>query len=51
MKGTGTLLLVEDETPLRMLAATSLKKIEHTAHEAGNGNRGAGRSRGAWQGD
>lgn len=36
-KGTGTLLLVEDETPLRMLAATSLKRIGYTVLEAGNG--------------
>ena len=36
-KGTGTLLLVEDETPLRMLAATSLNRIGYTVLEAGNG--------------
>jgi two-component system cell cycle sensor histidine kinase/response regulator CckA len=36
-KGTGTILLVEDEPPLRVLAAESLKRLGYTVLQAGNG--------------
>jgi signal transduction histidine kinase/CheY-like chemotaxis protein len=36
-KGDGTILLVEDETPLRVLAAESLKRLGYTVLQAGNG--------------
>ncbi|HUD67253.1 MAG TPA: hypothetical protein VMQ17_21900 [Candidatus Sulfotelmatobacter sp.] len=50
-KGTGTLLLVEDETLLRMLAATSLKWIGYTVLEGWKRNIAAGRGRGACRED
>jgi signal transduction histidine kinase/ActR/RegA family two-component response regulator len=36
-KGDGTILLVEDEAPLRVLAAESLKRLGYTVLQAGNG--------------
>jgi CheY-like chemotaxis protein len=36
-KGTGTILLVEDEPALRSLTASSLKKLGYTVLEAGSG--------------
>src|SRR5277367_1295542 len=36
-RGTGTILLVEDETPLRVLAAESLHRLGYTVLQAGNG--------------
>jgi signal transduction histidine kinase/ActR/RegA family two-component response regulator len=36
-KGDGTILLVEDEAPLRVLAAESLKRLGYTVIQAGNG--------------
>ena len=36
-KGNGTILLVEDEAPLRVLAAESLKRLGYTVLQAGNG--------------
>jgi signal transduction histidine kinase/ActR/RegA family two-component response regulator len=36
-KGSGTILLVEDEAPLRVLAAESLKRLGYTVLQAGNG--------------
>ena len=36
-KGEGTILLVEDEAPLRVLAAESLKRLGYTVLQAGNG--------------
>jgi signal transduction histidine kinase/ActR/RegA family two-component response regulator len=36
-KGNGTILLVEDEAPLRALAAESLKRLGYTVLQAGNG--------------
>ena len=36
-KGHGTVLLVEDEPALRLLAAASLKKLGYTVLESGNG--------------
>jgi signal transduction histidine kinase/CheY-like chemotaxis protein len=36
-KGNGTILLVEDEAPLRVLAAESLKRMGYTVMQAGNG--------------
>ncbi len=35
--GTGTILLAEDEAPLRVLAAESLKRLGYTVLQAGNG--------------
>ena len=35
--GTGIILLVEDEAPLRLLAAESLKRLGYTVLQAGNG--------------
>jgi len=37
IKGNGTVLLVEDEPALRLLAAASLKKLGYAVIEAGNG--------------
>jgi two-component system, cell cycle sensor histidine kinase and response regulator CckA len=37
LKGDGTILLVEDEAPLRVLAAESLKRLGYTVIQAGNG--------------
>jgi CheY-like chemotaxis protein len=36
-RGQGTILLVEDETPLRALAAESLKKLGYSVLQASNG--------------
>jgi signal transduction histidine kinase/ActR/RegA family two-component response regulator len=36
-KGDGTILLVEDEAPLRLLAAESLKRLGYVVLQAGNG--------------
>jgi len=36
-KGEGTILLVEDEAPLRVLAAESLKRLGYSVLQAGNG--------------
>jgi CheY-like chemotaxis protein len=36
-KGNGTILLIEDEPALRVLAAESLKKLGYTVLQAGNG--------------
>ena len=36
-KGNGTILLAEDEAPLRVLAAESLKRLGYTVLQAGNG--------------
>jgi signal transduction histidine kinase/ActR/RegA family two-component response regulator len=36
-KGDGTILLAEDEAPLRVLAAESLKRLGYTVLQAGNG--------------
>jgi two-component system, cell cycle sensor histidine kinase and response regulator CckA len=36
-RGKGTILLVEDEAPLRVLAAESLKRLGYTILQAGNG--------------
>ena len=36
-KGEGTILLVEDEAPLRALAAEALKRLGYTVIQAGNG--------------
>jgi two-component system cell cycle sensor histidine kinase/response regulator CckA len=36
-KGSGTILIVEDEAPLRALAAESLKRLGYTVLQAGNG--------------
>jgi signal transduction histidine kinase/ActR/RegA family two-component response regulator len=36
-RGDGTILLVEDEAPLRVLAAESLKRLGYTVLQAGNG--------------
>jgi signal transduction histidine kinase/ActR/RegA family two-component response regulator len=36
-KGVGTILLVEDEAPLRVLAAEALKRLGYTILQAGNG--------------
>jgi two-component system cell cycle sensor histidine kinase/response regulator CckA len=36
-KGVGTILLVEDEAPLRVLAAESLKRLGYMVLQAGNG--------------
>ena len=36
-RGQGTVLLAEDEAPLRVLAAESLKKLGYTVLQAGNG--------------
>jgi signal transduction histidine kinase/ActR/RegA family two-component response regulator len=36
-KGNGTILLVEDEAPLRVLAAESLNRLGYTVLQAGNG--------------
>jgi signal transduction histidine kinase/ActR/RegA family two-component response regulator len=37
LKGEGTILLVEDEAPLRVLAAESLKRLGYNVLQAGNG--------------
>jgi signal transduction histidine kinase/ActR/RegA family two-component response regulator len=39
-RGTATILLVEDEAPLRVLAAESLKRLGYTVLQAGNGLEG-----------
>jgi signal transduction histidine kinase/FixJ family two-component response regulator len=39
-RGTGTILLVEDEPALRKLAAESLKRLGYTVLQAGNGLEG-----------
>ena len=39
-KGEGTILLVEDEVPVRVLAAESLKRLGYTVLQAGNGLEG-----------
>jgi CheY-like chemotaxis protein len=39
-RGQGTILLVEDETPLRVLAAESLKKLGYIVLQASNGEQG-----------
>src|SRR6185436_2388955 len=39
-RGQGTILLVEDETPLRVLAAESLKNLGYIVLQASNGEQG-----------